>query len=487
MEFHNAPAFPDQETEPTEPLIAPFRNRPAGASRGRFGAFGATGLNGLIGAGIDSFGFSQHLEEIGVFNPLIVTPFVQALMKRSVMPRLALIILGASLSERQYVMEGADPKIEAFHQAWLDKLLPQVLRKAANAVWFGWQPFVIDWKMTPDGMWIPAKAHDVDNFTTDVLEHPITHEFAGLTTEGGNFDRRRALKLTWQGDLNNHFGVPQALTCQPYWWAWSVVLVWTMRYYERSVDPVRLAFARNISVPTGRLNDDGTQEHVDLTQLVADAMDIAANGDSVGVPLPDSKDDGPLVDIKTLEHPDRADTWLKILDYLERKQFTSTLALPAIGLSSGQVTFENAREAQKTQNRVLEAISDELIMSEFNDDDGLIAQVHRINGLPGEPPTLKGKAFKREQQETLLDILKPQLNEIVPEVDGEGELTGREYRVGDLIRYDLLLKGLDIAGFEVSEISRELEEITAPAPGIGGRPSETFGQRADDRANGQDR
>lgn len=466
-----------------KPIAKPFRRRNAG-----------TGLSGrILGSGFSSFripdgdalGLSVHMGELGRFNPLIVTPFHQRLMRRSVYPRLALTILKAALSQRQYVVEGDDATTEAFHQRWIDALLPSILRRATDAIWHGWKPFALDYERV-DGLWVPVRANDLDVFDTTALRDPESGHYVGLQTEDGRYGPERSFWLTWDGEQGDPYGEGQALTCYPYWWAASVALVWMMRYYERSVDPVRIAFARNISVPTGRANADGTPEMVDLTQLVAEAMDATAGGDSMAMPIGEA-DDGKseeLVKIETLDLPDRADQWMKLLDRLEQRQFMSTLSLPGVSVATGETTFASSREAAKVQLSILEFASD-MPLEALN--ERLIPLVHKLNNLPGEPPKAKGKAFKREQEETLRELLKAYLTETVPEVNEDGEQTGKFYRVGDQIRWPFLLRALDIAGFETSEIARNKEDILPPAPGKGGRPTEPLGQRGEDRASGLDR
>jgi len=464
-----------------EAIDAPFERKSKGLGIPGFGTLGAVGI---IGSKMGSLGFREFLAELGRFNPIYVEPFYMHLMKRAVMPRLALIILSSALAERQYVVEGANPEIEAFHQKWIDRGMKQILRRAANAIWFGWQPFIIDWAMDDENMFVPHKFHDVDPFATHALEDEKTRQFAGLATEGANFGIDRSFKLTWQGDLGNHYGEGQAITCYPFWWAHSVTLVWTMRYYERSVDPVRIAMARNISVPTGRLNDDGSKEHVDLTTMIAEALDVAAGGDSMAIPLGASGDEN-MVDIKELNMPDRSDTWLKMLHYLEQKQFLSTLSLPAVGLggggTGGGVTFESSRIAEKTQLRVLEFASD-MPIQELNEN--LLPLVHRMNRLPGPVPTVKGKAFKREQEESLRAMFTSVIDQPVPHVGEDGRPSGLAYRPADLLRFDKIAKSLDLPSHEIEEVARDPSLLGEQAAGKGGRPENPQGDRASDRQSG---
>jgi hypothetical protein len=454
-------------------LFDPFRRRAGaygGLGRGNLGLGGAA----LLGRS-DPFGFNGYLREIGTFNPVYVPPFLQVLMRRSVMPRLALILMGSALAERQYVVEGSDPAVEAFHQAWLDRLLPQILRAAPNAVWYGWQPYIIDWGVGEFGGIVPTRAREVDPFTTIAVETELEKDFCGLQVEGDEYDLSRSFKLTWEGHYGNHYGEGQAFTAYPFWWAHSVLLVWAMRYYERSVDPVRVAFARDVQIPTGEVDGNGAPIFVDLTDIVAEALQVAGNGDSVAIPM-GNKEGEKLVELDQLDLPDRSDTFLKMLAYLEQKMFLSTLSFPGLGVSMGAGDFDaaDARTAEKTQLRVLEYVTD-LPLSEINDH--LLPEVHRRAGLEGlHPcPRVKGKAFKRETQERLHDLLKNAMAQPMPEVGPTGRPTGRSFRPEDLIRWDKLGQTLDLPLHGIDEVARHLENLEPQAPGVGGRPAAPLG------------
>lgn len=444
--------------------------------------FGGAGIGaGRLGfRSFDYLGFDSFLGEVGKFNPLYVEPFMMHLMRRAVMPRLGLIILGAALAERSYVVEGGvDEEVDQFHQEWIDQLTPSILGAAPLAVWYGVQPYILDWTVRDDGRVVPYRGRDIDPFGADIIETEETRDFAGLVVEDVFYDRRRAFKLTWQGEWGNHYGTPMAITVYPYWWAWSVLLVWTMRYYQRSVDPVRMAMAQNVSVATGEIDSNGDPVFVDLTELVAEALDVVDGGDSVAVPL--GADGESLVDVKTLDLPDRADVFLKMLAYLEEKQFLATLALPGIGVGTqyGDVSGQDARMSEKTQLRILEFIS-AMPIKELSE---LIAFVHHENKMPGPPPKLRGMAFKREQQETLLELFKTAMLQPQPVVGDDGKPTEDSYRPADLLRFDKIARSLDLPVHDISEVARRVDALLEQAPGLGGRPTEHLNDPDPEGAN----
>lgn len=471
-----------------KPFASPHRRRSSGMPFGsRYGSTPFAGRGGLGGlGGLDHFGFNKHLRDIGKFNPFQVAPFYQQLMRRAAMPRIALIIVGSALRERRYVVDGSTAAIDRFHQGWLDRLLPQVLRRAPEAIWFGWQPFILNWSRDYDGAVIPHGAIDIDPFEAEVLEDEDTREFSGLLADGQEYGLERSLKLTWEGRYGNHYGEGQALTCYPYWWAHSVLLLWTMRYYERSVDPIRIGMCRNIAMPTDRTNPDGTQLKVDLADLVLDALEVVAGGEPAVFPAPDGDGDQPPVKFENFEFPDRSDTWMTALHYMEQKQLQATLSLPGIGLSvQGDVSFSASREAAKTQLRILEQAS-EMPLEAINDH--LIPLVHRLNRLPGRPPRARGSGFKREHEETLLKLFSQALGESVPYIDPKtGKPNGKFYRPLDILRWEKMARELEMPFLEPGEVARAEAELGPQAPGKGGRPQEPLSERADDRGAGLER
>lgn len=444
---------------------------PAKRSGGRvLSASGVRSLRGLSAfTSIDQFGFSSWLGELGTYNPVFVHPFLQHLMRQSAMPSIALTILESALAERQYLVEEGAPEVEAFHQRWINRVMPQVLRGAPNAVWYGWQPYVIDWSVDAEGYLVPLKFNDFDPLETEALEHEETKAFVGLLADGHRYGLDRAFKLTWRGNWGNHYGEGQYLPCYPYWYDESITSVQCSRYYERSVDPVRIAWARNVAVPTGRANSDGSPEMVDLTELVAEALDMAGDGDSLAVPM--GEDGEELVKIDTLDLPDRSDTFLKKLADLRQLQLLATLALPGAGLigAGNGIASADARISEKLQLRLLEHVSN-MPIEAFNET--LIPLVHKANRLPGPPPVLRGKAFKREQQEALFNLFKAAMTQPLPTVSKDGTPSGLAYRGMDLLKLDKIARSLDFPINEVSEVARPAADLLPQAPGAGGRPTE---------------
>jgi hypothetical protein len=420
--------------------MAKFKKFKKQSNQGHYGGFGGAYNRGLGAFYGDAYGFDRYLSEIGRFNPIYCEPAIMRLMSRSVMPRLGLILLGSAMAERQYIVKGSDQQIESFHQSYIDYLVPQIVKTAPYAIWYGWQPYILEWRMV-DGRMVPVRANDIDPFECDVLENEADNSFAGLRVRGEEFGLEQALKLTWQGHNNNHYGTPQALTVYPFWWAHSAALVWCLRYYERSVDPLRLGYARTKAIEL----EDG--QKVDLSELVVEILDALDGGDSASLPLPDSPDDPEMVRIETIEMPDRADTWLKLLTYLEQKILVSILSMPAIGVSNayGDLGGMDAKVAEKTNLRVLEYAT-EIVVEALNQ---VVANVHFFNDLPGLPPRVIGGSFKRDQEEKLLALFRDAM--AGPVLDPSDN--SKAYRLVDLVQWQQVAKSMNLPLHDISEVS----------------------------------
>ncbi|MDF1667834.1 MAG: hypothetical protein P1V97_39215, partial [Planctomycetota bacterium] len=406
----------------------------------------------------------QDLEE---FNPIYIDPFMARWSKRHAKVRMAHILLGSALKDRQYVLEGGTDEARQFHEAWIKNAIPQVLEHVVDATWYGWQPFAIEWESVencpdldlhhkfPDA-WIPAQFVDLDAFEVQP-ELDRFREVVAMTHRGDRYGPDQVFRMTWQQEGANVFGDGQAIVAQPWWKSFSLKLLWFLSYYERSVDPARLAWSRDIIYKIGG-------EEVPLSEIFADALDALGNGDTGGLPLEFDESGNPFAKLETLELPDRSDTFIKGLDFLGQVLYESALVLPGIGLTSQGPNYAVSRSAEKQQVAVLEHIGDMPIKA-FNRRGGPIARAHKINGFKGPKPTLVANPFKREQLETLRELSKTMMNEPLPETK-DGKLTGKFFRGHDLV---------------------DLEAADEVSPGEGGRPQEPMGDRADDRGSGLER
>jgi hypothetical protein len=463
-------------TTPVQALLQPFR---------RSSPYTGNRYTGLVGHGGTDLGFNSYIDqELGKFNPTYVNPILQGLMRRSPIPRISLTLMAAALSERQYVVTGSTPAIESFHQRWINRLLPQLTSRATNAVWFGWQPFVLDYGID-DRYIVPIRANDTSVHTTDAWVNQF-NQFAGLRTNGASFSIHRSHKMTWQGDWGNHYGEGQHLACYPAWYAWSCLLVWAMRYYQRSIDPIRIAFCRSISIPLPKKQRQKLGKNtVDLATVVSHSLAKIKNGGSIAVPM--GRDGTDAVRLEQLEFADRADTWLKMISQQEQTQSTSCLVLPSSGTvqTYGSVNSLDARIANMNQLRMFEFISNELVVRPINEQ--LLPTVHALGNFEGPCPQLEGQGFQRETIESFQKILGNILAQPTPEIGEDGRPTGRWLRPLDMIKIGGLFQAMRVPHHSMSEVARTLDELGGQAPGVGGRPVEPQSERADERARGLDR
>lgn len=419
----------------------------------------------------------KDLQEL---NPLWVDEFTARWSKRHALVRIAHVILGAALGDRQYTLEGGTEKARAFHDAWLERALPDVLDHVVDATWYGWQPFLIEWESRarwPDAegglpdAWVPRRFRDQDPFWTSPWigddGDPCRFEL-----RGESYGADQIFWMTWQQEGENVFGEGQCISAHPFWKGFSLEFLWKLDYFSRSVDPARLAWARNITYQIG-------EEKVELSEIVAEAVEALANGDTAGLPLDFDDKGNPVAKIETLDLPDRADTFMKGLDMSGQMLFMAALILPGIGLTftNGQ-TYASAREVEKIQLSVLEKIGD-LPVRALNRDTGPIARAHELNGLEGPPPRFKATPFKREQLETLREMAKAVLSQPIPHKDG------LSYRGQDLLDLPAIFRRMDLPQRAAASVARKIDD--EPAPGAGGRPQEPLGDRADDRGSGLER
>lgn len=168
-----------------------------------------------------TLGFSEEqIEDLMRFNLVFEVPEMFARwMQKDVIVRAGLIYLSSSLQDRAWTLEGGTPEARAFHRRWLTRLLPQVMENTARAVWYGWQPIVLNYRyhyryelengdVVPDAM-VPHSAFDTNPYRAA----PIVDEFRvlqGIETAEGTWPKERAIALTWFGEDGNLFGQGQA-------------------------------------------------------------------------------------------------------------------------------------------------------------------------------------------------------------------------------------------------------------------------------------
>lgn len=434
---------------------------------------------GIPAAGASPFGFTDKalVADLLEFNPISVDAFTARWMKRHAMVSLAHIILGSYLSDRQYVVQGASPEVCAFHQAWIDELLPTYLEKAVLATWYGWMPIVVEWEELDGFMTVPSRAFDVDPYTT-FPEIDERGDVIALEVEGTRYGPDQVTRMTWRQEQDNVFGEGQCISAKAWWKGHSLQLLWMMAYYQRSVDPQRMVWSKNIEYQ----DDDGST--VELSEILADAVDSLDGGETGGAPLEYDENGNPIARIDHFEFPDRSDTFIKGLAELGRNLFVASLVIPGIGVDSDGQTFATGRIAEKVQLAVLESIG-QLPMRPFNGRAGLIAKAHEKCSLEGPVPKLVARPFKREQLETLKDIVKPILTQPTVYIDGDGKTDGRMFRGLDVIDVERALERMDIPTRPSKQVARVIAD--EPSPGAGGRPQNGLSERAEDRSSGLDR
>lgn len=426
-------------------------------------------------------------EDLLEFNPIWVEEWEQRWSKRSAIVRMAHVQLVADLEDRDYVLEGGTREAREFHEAWLERILPKILDHVVDATWYGWQPFAIEWEERahwPEGSplgvsdaWVPAHVKDLDPFwSAPYLDE--RGDIQRIEANGESYGREQILWMTWQQEQDNVFGDGQAIAANPWWRALSLLLLWKLGYYEHSVDPQRLAWAKNIKYT----HSDGTK--VDLAEILADVVAALSGGDSGGLPLEYDENGNPFAKIETLNLPDRSDTFIKAIDKVTDVLYTAALIIPGAGFTANSQAFASSRSSEKRQVAVVQLVG-QLVVKAVNRPGGPLENAHRINGLKGPCPKLKARPLKREQLDLLKELIKPLLNQPIVETNEDGQLTGKSYRGQDLVNIEAALGLMDIPTRSSRSVARNLPD--EPAPGAGGRPTDPYGERAEDRNSGLER
>lgn len=464
------------------------RNMPSQARSVLSGLLGAHGAGGSYDANF----YGKVLEEIGEFNPVYVPGFAQLLMLRNPLVRLARVIIQAALESRTFSLLGGERDARRFHQAWIDRAFSQVLSRIFNATWFGYQPFVVDWSY--ERRWplegpaklaasVPVAFHDLAPLRAHLLEDDQGRP-AGIQQDGeggGCWPDSRTFVMTWMGDWGNPYGDGNANAAYADWYAYSVERLWHARYLEKSAEPILVVFAGNKTIALGADEED------ELSVIAGEIMDGATAGDIVVLPGDRDEEGKRRIELEQIKVDDRSDIYLRATNQAGRNILRASLMLPTSGLDDeGQVTYAGDREAKDTQWLIWDLICSIAVkaMNGVDGREGLIERVHRLNRLPGAHPRLQADPFKQETQEMLSGLLGQAFDNAVPELVA-GEMTGRRYRPQDAVDWEQVFSRLRVPSYDSSLVARDIPD--EPGPGVGGRPAEPFGERADDRHHGLER
>lgn len=410
------------------------------------------------------------------FNPISVDEFEQRWSKRHAIVRMAHVQLSAELQDRQYVLVGGTDEAREFHESWIEKILPGLLDHVVSATWYGWMPFAIEWAEAAGDRWVPSRVLDLDPFWAQPFVD-ASGDVVSIEQAGVRYGPEQILHMVWMGEGQNPFGDGQAIVANPWWKALCLLMLWKMGYYEAAVHSPKLGWAKNI-----KYTIDG--EEVDLSEILADAIGALSGGDSAGLPLEYDEQGNPIAKVDLLTGPDRADTFIKAIDKVIDVLYTAALVVPGAGLTANSQSYGSSRTSEKREISVLELVGS-IVVRAVNRRNGVLENAHRINGLAGACPRLEARPQKREQMELLKELVKPSLAQVVPETDEKGRRTGNAYRVQDLIPFEAVFKLMDIPTRSARSVARDLPD--EPAPGVGGRPPDPYGDRADDRGSGLER
>jgi len=439
-----------------------------------------------------TLGFTdEQVADLVKFNLVYEVPEVFARwMMKDVIVRAGLIYLSSSLQDRAWTLEGGTPESRAFHRRWLTRIIPEIMEHTAKAVWFGWQPLILNYRyhlrykleggqVFQDAM-VPHSAFPVNPYTS----HPCVDDFRvlqSIETIDGTWPKERAIALTWFGEEGNLFGQGQASVVFPYWIISTLMRLWLARNAETNLQGRYAAFCRKGLVEMA----DGTEQQI--ATIAIDALSQLSNGDWITLPQKVDPETGKnVIELEKIESEDRMDSFLKGLGWMDRMKLIGTLLSPDIGFDPEKgTTFSQGRTSEKTQTAVLEGIGNIPIRT-ANKPYGLIENVHEMHGLPGDAPRLVGRPYRRDQEELYSKVLNTLLTSPLAHVDKEGNSTGLFYTGGDLVDPADLLKQLGMKVRDPASVARSLDKIE-PGKDEGGRPPEPISERQDDRNAGLSR
>lgn len=443
----------------------------------------------------------EQFQDLSKFNSYYEVPeFFQRWMLRDVVVRTGLIFLKSSLNDRPWILKGNTiPQVKAFHGAWIERLLPQLMEKAAWAVYYGWVPMVVDYEYKSRWPYesedrleeavVPWVAHDVSSFTTEPLLDD-RGQLEGLHTNGSDllglyvdqdpafWPRERSLYLNWFEEQGSPFGNGQNGVIFPYWLLSSMLRLWAAKNGETNLQGRYAAFCEKGLVEM--FGGDVEQ----LSTVVGEALSQLKNGGWATLPAKIDPATGKnAVWLEPIETEDRMESFLKYLAWCDRMRLLGVLCLPGIGFDADKgATFSEGRTATQTQRSVLEEIGN-IVLTALNRPGGLIETVHRLNGLPGDPPWIKGRPYSRDQEEMFRSIAVSLLTQKLAYVGPDGKFKNEFYIGGECVDLESLISQLGVPTFSTKLFARK--NVEQP-PGAGGRPQEP-GVRQDDRDAGLDR
>lgn len=347
----------------------------------------------------------------------------------------------------------------AEHEAWLRPLLPDLLPAILTAFAYGSAPMVLDWAVSDLGTRVESESGSRNRRLSNHAHYACVHElWPGSTTIRAENDRLlavgseggevyggqdaeqlgavRAFVPVWGKRFGRWLGQGSRRSVYDPWFDKGYHQLWSNRYLERSVDPVRVGYA-----PEGKI-DRGDGNDVQAVALLKSIMQATRNGSSVAFPSTLLRDTNARAwEMLNLEQPDRSEIW-------ERVQTRDDLRIMRATLSPAGLTgeFDESLYFDFIQS-IADFAAKELTR--------IVSVVHRMNhGAAARTPKVIPSDVPKAKKRMLLELLKSVGDAVHHMPDG------RVYTLGELVHPEII-EQLGVTARTVAEAAHEPAGETA--------------------------
>lgn len=363
-----------------------------------------------------------------------------------------------------YYVEHDDPSRVEEVEEWLWPLLPDLLGAAARAIAYGSIPVVLDWAVLEDGPAFVA-AHEIWPGDASLKVGP-SDQLISISHASREYGADRTVLMIHDREFGRWGGKGTRRRVFPPWFTGAMIELWRARYYERSVDPPRIAFG-----PKGIVKIDGVERRT--TDVLASMVLALKNGGVTALPSDRDASGNRIWGIELLDLPDRADVWEKGItrhDYL--KMLACWVPPSAAGLDGA--SYAGARVPATMMVGVIQGICREA--AEWLTQ--VVRKVETVRHGAKDAARVCAKELPDQTRKIYLEIFKS-IAGMPRKLEDGGTVSLADYVDPALVDY------LGIPRRE--PVAKTPEEMMAAAPGAGGPPGpdrDMMGDRETDRENG---
>lgn len=350
------------------------------------------------------------------------------------MPELALT--GPSRDPELYYVRHGNPRVIAETEAWLWRLLPDLLPAITRAFFFGRAPLVFDWESADLLLEVDRGQGSVRNerfanhvhygFLHDMSpaeglprtdnDRIVSIETADGSRYGGedleSLGQIRGYLAVWDRQFKRVHGQASRRRAYEPWFSANHGRLWRARYQERSVDPLRVGYA-----PEGKITlANGRQ--VDAIKLLRTMLVAARNGSSLALPatlLGDGSTRAWEVDV--VATPERDKVFQQAADHHDAR-----MMLACLWPKDGDV-----------DTSLYEAFIQQIADFCAKEVQKIVATVHWLNhGVNSTPPQILANDIPKAKKRILKEVLSNVSGAVHHLKDG------RTYTLGELVHPEIL-------------------------------------------------